>query len=130
MGSSPRETRSNSKLRRSSQVTKIGQVFLVGFVCLMVFSLKIQASSFKGYEKDPSGEILVMNEAVDEFHETEKDFLIAFSRHSAFYRFPKVPDSSTQIRNFLNKCMKLKASVVVHVDAVTAKVMSIEDPER
>lgn len=109
---------------------KLCKVFLVGFFGLMVFSLKIQASSFKGYEKDPSGEILVMTETVEGFHETEKEFFIEFSRHAAFYRFPKVSDSSTQIRNFLNKCIKLKASLIVHVDAVTAKIMNIEDPER
>lgn len=109
---------------------KVGKVFLILFFCFMFFSPKTQASSFKGYEKDPNGEILGLNEAIDEFHETEKEFFIAFSRHSAFYRFPKIPDSSTQIRNFLDKCVRLKASLVVRVDAVTAKIMSIEDPKR
>ncbi len=109
---------------------KIWQVFLIGLICFMVFNLKSEASSFKGYEKSPDGEILVMNETIDEFQETEKDFLILLSRHAALYRFPKVQDSSRQVRIFLNKCIKLKATLIVHIDAVTARIMSIEDPER
>ena len=100
-------------------------MFLLGI--LLCFDMTANASSFKGYKRQPASEIIKYTETVDRFNETQTEFLILISRHAAFYRFPKNSEYADQVRDFLNSRMRRKSAVVFEVDATTAEILSLSD---
>lgn len=108
-------------------MTKVLSFFLGVLLC---FSMNANASSFKGYKRQPASEIIIYTETVDRFSETNADFLILISRHSALYRFPKKTEYVDQVRDFLNSRMKRKSTIVFEVDATTAEILNISNAKK
>jgi hypothetical protein len=96
-------------------------------ILLLFVSVNAFASKFKGYGRAPTAESMRLNESVESFEETPTDFLILFSRHAAFYSFPKSNDYVTQVREFLRQRMKTKQPIAIMIDPKTAKILTMED---
>lgn len=88
----------------------------------------VNASSFKGYRRQPTAELTTNTGTINRFIETEKDFLILISGYAAFYRFPKTVSYADQVRGYLNSRMKTKKTVVFEIDPRTAEIINLSDP--
>jgi hypothetical protein len=97
---------------------------------LIFFNMNANASSFKGYKRQPAGEILKYTETVERFSETNDDFLILISRHAALYRFPKSVGYADQVRDYLNSRMRAKKLLSFEVDPTTAEILNISDIQK
>ncbi len=105
--------------------------FLQSFIFVLIViilgcSKHATAAQFKGYEVKSSS-TAEFNESVVRFIESQKEFLILFSKHSAFYRFPKKQSIDIQIRDFLEARSKTAVKVRVKYNPMTAEIQKIED---
>ncbi len=100
-------------------------IMLTTVVCCM----SAQAAKFKGYRKGASEETMTLKESLDRFEETPKDFLILLQRHSGFYLFPKKPEYSSQVREFLNSRMKSKKTIQLQIIPTTSQILNLSDLE-
>ena len=97
-------------------------------IFIIFFSPLAFTASFKGYSKiDESKSTSITNESIDKFIETKDDFLIAFSKHSSFYKFPKKKVDAYDFKAYLNKMIKTKKSVIVDIDPLTTQIYKISD---
>lgn len=94
----------------------------------LMMASQVNASSFKGYKRQPTAQMTTNTGSIVRFIETEKDFLILISGYAAFYRFPKTVSYADQVRGYLNSRMKNKKAVVFEIDPRTAEIISLSDP--
>lgn len=99
---------------------------IVLFVLLL--SSTTFAASFKGYGKlEDVKSAFIENENIDTFIESKEDFLISFSKHSSFYKFPKIKVDAYDFKNYLNKMIKIKKVVKVEMNPMTTQIYKISD---
>jgi hypothetical protein len=107
---------------------------LISSLCLGICltAINSEAAGFKGYtatvtpsEKKVSQ--VTFKESISRYEETSDEFLIAFSRHAAFYRFPKKKDLATQFQRFLKDRIASKRVIIAEVNPVTTEIYSIRD---
>ncbi len=97
------------------------------FVLSMVSIQQASATKFKGFTGNYKTKSITLNESVERVVETEKEFLILLSRHAAFYRFPKTPEYSLDVRTYLNKLIKSKKRINFEIDPVSTEIKFIKE---
>ena len=97
------------------------------FVLSMVSIQQASATKFKGFTGNYKTKSITLNESVERVVETEKEFLVLFSRHAAFYRFPKKSETTSDVRLFLKKLIKSKKRITVEIDPVSTEIKFIKD---
>ena len=97
------------------------------FIISMFSIQQALATKFKGYSGNYKTKSLTLNESVERFVETEKEFLILLSRHAAFYRFPKTAEYSMDVRTYLNKLIKSKKRINFEIDPVSTEIKFIKE---
>ncbi len=93
----------------------------------MVFSNYASASKLKDNNGKYQTQSMTLTESLEKIVETEKEFLILFSRHAAFYRFPKKSESTSDIRLYFKKLIKSKKRITVEIDPVSTEIKIIKD---
>ena len=95
------------------------------FVAIFL-SISVWAAQFKGYEPSEN-EPLVYQESVHRFLERADEFYVLFSKHAAFYKFPRNIENKVEFVRFLRERIQTKKVLTVKVDPVTAQILEIRD---
>jgi hypothetical protein len=101
---------------------------LACFLCCFV-EVAIGAS-FKGYDSNSTTHPMEFTEPVERFKETDSDFLILFTHHPAFYRFPNSDTASLQVRRFLQSRIVSRQRVFVKFDPTTTRILELKDDNK
>lgn len=86
-----------------------------------------QAANFKGFKRAPSQESMIFTEQVVRYIESENALLILFSRHPAFYRFPKNIDYAAQVKVYLDGRILDKKPIKIEINPKTTEIISLGD---
>jgi len=98
------------------------KIFIFIFAAVIVYSNHVLASKLKGNSAKFQTQSMTLTESVEKLVETEKEFLILFSRHAAFYKFPKKLETTSEVRLFLKKLIKSKKRITVEIDPISNAV--------
>ena len=97
------------------------------FLLILFIASSAFAASYKGFKRLPSAETIVFSEPVIHFLENEKEFLILFSKHAAFYKFPKGKEYAEQVRTFLKDRILSKKNVSAEINPLTTQIFTLGD---
>lgn len=103
------------------------KIIFGGFLVLaLLFTEMSFASKFKGYPKADQAQEMKLTEKIVKVEELPSEFLVGFTRHAAFYHFPKT-EYAKDIKSFLNSRKSANKDVIATIDPVKAQILFIED---
>ena len=108
-------------------IRDIQRIVFLASLMLLSFQTPTLATTIMGYKTESGHSKEMMTEKIQQIEETDKEFLILFTRRAAFYKLPKEGKNLEKIRNFLFTSKEKKKDIKAEVDLETFRILTLRD---